>query len=137
LPEIVDKYEELTQREHPSWLISAYLGMQDLQALEKFRVGFLALTDDPEFSLKGQFWILLGRYRQLAGEFELAEQAYNHSLQIFEAEGSRLELGRAYAWRAELYTHIGRNELAQADRETARRLFEQCGAKLDLKRIRD
>ena len=132
LPDIVDKYEELTRRAHPSWLISAYLGVKDLQALAKFRDEFLRLADDPETGGKGHYWILVGRYRDLTGEFDLAEQAFERSIRIYEAEGSRLELGRAYAWRAELYSHYDRDGLAQADFETAKRIFDECGATLDL-----
>jgi hypothetical protein len=76
----------------------------------------------------------VGRYRDLTGEASLAEQVFGRSIAIFEAEGSRLELGRAYVWRAEFYARLGRDGPARADFETATKIFEECGATMDLKR---
>ena len=135
LLDILEKYEELTHRVHPSWLISSLIGMKNLESLAKFHDEFLGWADDPDAKRRGHYWILVGRYRDLTREFDLAEQAFDRSIQIFGGEGSRLELGRAYAWRAELYTHFGRDELARLDFEKAKQIFEECGAKLDLGRL--
>jgi predicted ATPase len=136
LMEAVDQYEELTNRSHPEYSISAIIGLKNLAALAELPEKFLLepnITENPVG--RAYHWRLLGRYRVLIKGFEAAEYAFTRSIEGFEQASARLEAGRSYIWRAELYTHIGRDEAAQADIKVAREIFEACGAKLDLKRI--
>ena len=66
---------------------------------------------------------LIGRYWLLKQEFEPAEAALGRSLELFERSGSRVELGRAYAWRAILHAQAGNQRGAAADLQQARQIL--------------
>ena len=138
LMEAVDQYEELTNRSHPEYSISAKIGLRNLAALAELPEKFFLQPDLTENLVERAYhWRLLGRYRVLINEFEAAEGAYTRSIEGFEQAGARLEAGRSIIWRAELYTRNGQEAKAQADFKAAKDIFEACGAKLDLKRIRE
>lgn len=60
--------------------------------------------------------------------------AFNDAASILEANGSRLELGRAIFHRGLMYQARGDADLAQADLTQARAIFESTGARRDLER---
>jgi predicted ATPase len=71
------------------------------------------------------------------GDFEKAFKAYQESINILEDLDSQLELGRAYYQRGRLWGIKHQRDKSAKDLQKASKIFNECGAKHDLKLAQD
>jgi tetratricopeptide (TPR) repeat protein len=67
------------------------------------------------------------------GDHEKAAESYKEAIDILSGLGSQLELGRALYQRGRLLNMENQRDAAVKDIENARVIFEECGAKNDLR----
>jgi tetratricopeptide (TPR) repeat protein len=67
------------------------------------------------------------------GDHEKAAEIYQESIDILSNLGSQLELGRALYQRGRMLNIKNQTDAAGKDLENARLIFEECGAKYDLR----
>ncbi|MFN8472861.1 MAG: AAA family ATPase [Anaerolineae bacterium] len=113
----------------------AYLGLGRVAEAVRFNDEHLALAREAgarhfeALALRVQ-----GQIRAAQGLPDEAEASFAAAIEMLEANGARLELGRAFYHRARLRHDLGRDDDARADVTRARDLFDQCGAPRDLRR---
>ncbi len=71
------------------------------------------------------------------GEHDKAAEVLQESIDILSALGSQLELGRTYYHRGRLYSVHNLVDKAEQDLEQAALIFKNCGAKTDLRIVKE
>jgi len=67
------------------------------------------------------------------GDYEEAAEIYQESIGILSNLGSQLEGGRALYQRGRMLNIKNQTDAVSKDLENARLIFEECGAKYDLR----
>jgi len=116
-----------------------YLGLRDME--HAARCGEQALAtikdfgDDRETEDNGRALRLLGDVAMAVHDLEKARILYHEAEMIFEKVGNRLERGRLLMSVARLASVQNRRPLASSCLGLAKKLFEQLGARQDLRRL--
>ena len=84
---------------------------------------------------RGRNLRLLGDIAQAFGEFQSASQLYQQAEEIFTADANRLERGRLLVSLSNLASAQANLKMAKTCRLLARKLFEDLGAQLDLRKL--
>ena len=107
----------------------AYLGAGRLEDAARAASEQLALARETgSLHAEGVALRMQGQILAAQARWDEAARAFDEAIAQLDELGSRLELGHALQQRAVLRRAIGQPELARADAEQARALFEACGA---------
>ena len=116
-----------------------YLGMRDLQKATSYAEQALALlaefAAESEPEVKGCALRLLGDAALAAYHLDAAQKHYQQAELIFDAIGNRLEHGRLLMSLARLAALQSNRKLSKSSLMQAQKLFEQLGARLDLRKL--
>lgn len=118
-----------------------YLGMKDLAnaaTCGEYAMTLLAeFTADAETEIKGCALRLLGDIAAAAGKLDEAEAKYRQAEAIFEVTDNRLERGRLMMRQARLSAMQSNPQLSSERFRQAETIFNELGARLDLKRLNE
>ena len=116
-----------------------YLGLNDLQNAVRCGEQALALLAesgvDEETEVKGCALRLLGDAALAAGDLEAAEKRFDQAGLIFDTIGNRLERGRLLMSMARMAMRRSKGLISNSYLILAQELFEQLGARLDLRKL--
>jgi predicted ATPase/class 3 adenylate cyclase len=120
---------------------SIYLGMHDLPSASQYAQRALGLLNllaaDAQTEDKGRDLRLLGDIALASAEYARAKELYDQAGLVFDAVANRLERGRLLISFSRLAQAQSNRMLAKSCLMLARKLFEELGARLDLRKLEE
>ena len=120
-------------------LSAIYLGMQEFKKSSEYAEQALSLrqrlTGNEQTEDKGRALIVLGDIAQRMGDYQSAKSYYLQADKTFKVVGNHLESGRLLVSMARLAIAESKPILAKECIAEAQVLFEQLGARLDLRKL--
>ncbi len=115
----------------------AFLGKGDRARAERMIEDYIPLAQEaraPHYAAVGQR--VQGQILTANSKWDAAEQAFDRAIATLGELSSRVELGRAFFQRGQMWQMCGRTDLARRDVARAHELFDECGAVRDRERTK-